>query len=90
MILGLENELKTMIVSELKIEDVTPAQIENSAPLFGEGLGLDSLDAVELVVSLQKHYDIEIKNIEEARDAFASIKSLADYVRLYRDGEVVK
>lgn len=90
MSLGLENELKTMIVSELKIEDVTPAQIEDSAPLFGEGLGLDSLDAVELVVSLQKYYDIEIKNIEEARDAFASIKSLADYVRLHRDGEVVK
>ena len=79
--MGLEHELKSMIISELKIEDLTPEDVKDSDPLFGEGLGLDSLDAVELVLLLQKHYKIEIKDMEEARLAFASVQSLADYIR---------
>jgi len=73
-----------MLVAELKLEDVDPAAINDEDPLFGEGLGLDSLDAVELVVLLQKHYQIEIKDMDEGRKAFASIKSLADFVRSHR------
>jgi len=82
--LPLEAELKSMLVAELKLEDVDPAAINDEDPLFGEGLGLDSLDAVELVVLLQKHYQIEIKDMDEGRKAFASIKSLADFVRSHR------
>ncbi len=85
--LSLENELKAMIVKELKLDDVDPEQIKDDDPLFGEGLGLDSLDAVELVVLLQKHYDVEVKDMVEGREAFESIKSLANYVRSHRDEE---
>ncbi len=78
---GLENELKSMIITDLKLEDVRPEEIKETDPIFGEGLGLDSLDAVELVLLLQKHYQIEIKDMEEAKQAFASIRALADYIR---------
>ena len=60
----LNQKLKEMIIEELQIEDVTPDEIDDNAPLFGDGLGLDSLDAVELVVQLQIHVGVEIKNIE--------------------------
>jgi acyl carrier protein len=78
---NLEHELKAMIVTDLKLEDVSPEEIKDDGPLFGEGLGLDSLDAEELVLLLQKHYQIEIKDMEEARQAFASVCALADYIR---------
>lgn len=83
--MSLENELKEMLVRELNLEDVDPAQLGDEAPLFGEGLGLDSLDAVELVVLLQKHYGIEIKDMEEGRAALQSIRSLADYIRAHKE-----
>lgn len=80
--MGLNQELKEMIIQELALVDVTPDQIDDAGPLFGEtsDLGLDSLDAVELVVMLQKHYNIEITDRDTAFKAFASINSLADYV----------
>jgi acyl carrier protein len=65
------DKLKDIIIEELNLEDLTPEEIEDDAPLFGEGLGLDSLDAVELV---------EIKNMEEGRFAFRSINSLGDFI----------
>ncbi|MFP4380047.1 MAG: phosphopantetheine-binding protein [Candidatus Sumerlaeia bacterium] len=83
----LEEELKQMLVKELNLEDVDPAELGDEDPLFGDGLGLDSLDAVELVVLMQKHYKVEIKDMEEGRAAFASIKSLADYIREHRPAE---
>ena len=81
---SLEDELKSMLVKELKLEDVDPVEIHDDDPLFRDGLGLDSLDAVELVVLLQKHYQVEIKDMDEGRKAFASIQSLADFVRAHR------
>lgn len=79
--MSLENELKELIIKDLKLVDITPKDIKDEDPLFGEGLGLDSLDAVELVVILQKNYQIETKDMEESKEVFTSIKTLADYVR---------
>ncbi len=77
----LEQELKELLIRDLKMEDVEPADIEDDAPLFGEGLGLDSLDAVELVVILQKNYGVEIRDMEIGRAAFASINAMARFIR---------
>ena len=79
--MSLENELKELIIKDLKLVDITAEDINDDDQLFGDGLGLDSLDAVELVVLLQKHYKIETKDLEESREVFTSIKTLADYVR---------
>ncbi len=76
----LKKELKEMLVRDLKLQDVDPAGIGDDDPLFEEGLGLDSLDAVELVVLINKHYGIQIKDMEEGRIAFASVNALADYI----------
>jgi acyl carrier protein len=84
---SLENDLKKLIIDELKLEDVKPEDIDNAEPLFGEGLGLDSLDAVELVVILKKHYKIDLEDMEKAREAFSSIDSLSAYIR--ENSEVV-
>lgn len=73
-------KLKEMIIEELQLEDLTPDEIDDDAPLFGEGLGLDSLDAVELVVQLQVHFGVEIKNIEEGKPALYSINTLTKFV----------
>jgi len=73
-------KLKTILVKELNLEEITPEDIDENAPLFGEGLGLDSLDAVELVVILQKHFGVEIKDMEEGRSAFQSVNALAAYI----------
>ena len=80
----LVNELKARIVESLKLESVTPDQIDDNAPLFGSGLGLDSIDALELVVMLEKHYGIVIKDIEEGRPAFQSVRTLADFITARR------
>jgi acyl carrier protein len=73
-------KLKKILVEELNLEELTPADIDDDAPLFGEGLGLDSLDAVELVVLVQKHFGLEIKDMDEGRTAFQSVRALAAYI----------
>jgi acyl carrier protein len=78
------DELKARIIESLDLQDITPAQIDDDAPLFGAGLDLDSIDALELVVMLEKHYGIVIKDIEEGRPAFKSVRALADFISARR------
>ncbi|WP_020677807.1 phosphopantetheine-binding protein [Geopsychrobacter electrodiphilus] len=78
--MDIKAKLKQILIEELNLEDVTPAEIADDAPLFGEGLGLDSLDAVELVVVIQKHFGVEIKDMEEGRPALQSINTLAAFI----------
>jgi acyl carrier protein len=78
------SELKTRIIESLRLEDMKPDQIDNDAPLFGTGLGLDSIDALELVVMLEQKYGIVIKHIEEGRPAFQSVRTLAAFVQARR------
>lgn len=74
-------KLKQTIAADLNLEGLSPDAIEADAPLFGqEGLGLDSLDAVELVVLVEKHFGVGITDAEEARAAFASVSVLADFI----------
>ncbi len=74
-------ELKNLIINILKLEDVTPGDIEDDAPLFGEGLGLDSIDALELVVALEKTYEVFIPDSEVGKKVFRSVNALAEFVR---------
>ena len=73
--------LKLLIVETLRLEDVAPADIPDSEPLIGGGLSLDSIDALELVVRLEKEFGIKIASSEEARSALVSVAGLAAYLR---------
>jgi acyl carrier protein len=78
----LELEIKKLIVEALKLEDITPEQINSDEPLFGDGLGLDSIDALELGVALRKAYHLKIESVtEEIRRYFINVSSLAQFVR---------
>ncbi|HEX7641721.1 MAG TPA: phosphopantetheine-binding protein [Burkholderiaceae bacterium] len=77
----LEQEVKELIIDVLQLEDITPADIETDAPLFVEGLGLDSIDALELGVALQKRYGITLSaDSAETRQHFASVRTLASLI----------
>lgn len=76
----IRKRLKEMIVKDLGLEDVKPEEIGDDEALFGDGLGLDSLDAVEIVVLLQRNYGIEVKNMEQGREIFYSVNTLAEFV----------
>lgn len=76
----IRRKLKELLASNLSLEDVEPQDIKDDDPLFGEGLGLDSLDAVEIVVLLQRNFSVEIKDMEDGKEVLQSINTLADYV----------
>ncbi len=73
--------LKKLIIETLKLEDIAPSDIEDDAPLFGEGLGLDSIDALELVVALEKTYGVVIADSEVGQKVFRSVNTLAEFVK---------
>jgi len=77
----LEAEIKQLIIDSLMLEDLTVAEIESDAPLFLEGLGLDSIDALELAMALEERFNVHIEDDPDAnREIFASVKSLAAFV----------
>ena len=73
-------ELKEQIIKALNLEEMSPEDIETDAPLFGEGLGLDSIDALELIVLLEKKYGIKLANPAEGKAIFTSVATIADFV----------
>jgi acyl carrier protein len=77
----LEHDIKELIISSLALEDIAPADIDPAAPLFVDGLGLDSIDALELGLALQKRYGVSLSaESEEVRAHFASVRALAQFV----------
>jgi acyl carrier protein len=81
----LEQEVKELIVDVLQLEDITPAEIDSEAPLFVEGLGLDSIDALEIGVALQKRYGITLSaESQDTRRHFASVRALASMIEANR------
>ena len=76
----LKKELKEQIIEVLNLEDMQPEDIDDQAPLFGEGLGLDSIDALELIVLMEKNYGIKIKDPALGKEIFRSVDTMADYV----------
>ncbi len=73
-------KIKQLIITRLKLVDLTPEMIETDAPLFGEGLGLDSIDALELVLGLEKDYGVIIPDAEVGKKVFQSVRTMAQYV----------
>ena len=86
----LKQDLKRLIVERLRLEGLTPEKIADNAPLFGDGLGLDSVDALELVVGLEQEYGIVIKSHEIDKAIFTSVQTLASFVQSARAGVPTK
>ncbi|MCC7507752.1 MAG: acyl carrier protein [Planctomycetes bacterium] len=81
---ALVDQIKTLIIDHLNLEDVDPAGVDPQAPLFGEGLGLDSVDALELVMLMETTFGAKIGSSEVGRQAFATLNSLANFVHEHR------
>lgn len=80
----LKRQLKQQIIEVLSLEEINPEDIVDSEPLFGEGLGLDSIDALELIVLMEKNYGIRLNNPAEGKPIFASLDTMADYIAQHR------
>lgn len=75
------DKLKNELIEELNLEEITPADIDAQAPLFGDGgLGLDSIDALEIILILERNYGIKIANPGQGKEIFYSIQTLAEYI----------
>ena len=77
-------QLAQHIVTGLNLEDITPADLDVDAPLFGGGLGLDSIDALELAVIVERHYQVRITDMELGKQAFASLRALDAFIAMQR------
>ena len=77
----LHDKVKQLLIERLKLEGMTPTDIDDAAPLFGEGLGLDSIDALELVIGIEKVFGVRIQDEEVGATAFASVNALVDFLR---------
>ncbi len=84
---NLIEKIKQLIITRLKLADMTPEMIENDVPLFGEGLGLDSIDALELVLGMEKEFGVVIPDAEVGKKVFQSVRTMAQYV-LEQQGKV--
>jgi acyl carrier protein len=83
---NLEIELKKLIVDALKLEDIAWDEVDSAAPLFGDGLGLDSIDALELGVAIRQKYGIKIETVnDEIRAHFFSVRSLAAFIEAQKE-----
>ncbi|WP_033565591.1 phosphopantetheine-binding protein [Sphingobacterium sp. SYP-B4668] len=81
---ALKSELKNKIIEVLNLEEITPADINDHDPLFGDGLGLDSIDALELIVLMDKDYGIKLSDPKEGRNIFKSVETMASYIAEHR------
>ncbi len=81
---NLHQELKQLIVEALQLEDIDPKTISDSDPLFGAGLALDSIDALELATAVARKYDVKVSQDEETRNAFRSVNHLAEFIQAKR------
>jgi acyl carrier protein len=77
-------KLKTEIIEQLNLQDLTPNDIDENASLFVDGLGLDSIDALELIVLLQKNYGLKLQSAEEGKQVFHSVKSMAEFITAHQ------
>ena len=77
-------ELKKKIIEVLNLEDMKPEDIDENAPLFGEGLGLDSIDALELIVLMEKNYGIKLQSADQGKEIFKSVRVMAEYIKEHR------
>jgi acyl carrier protein len=84
MIEDLIPKVKQMIIDSLRIEGMSPDEIETDAPLFGEGLGLDSIDALQLVVAMEKEFGVVVPDAATGSTVFASVRSMAGYIAEHR------
>lgn len=80
----LTEQLKQQLIEALNLEEMTPADIDTDAPLFGEGLGLDSIDALEIILILEREYGIKLTNAADAKVHFKSVRTLAEFVEQNR------
>jgi acyl carrier protein len=84
MIEDLIPKVKQMIIDSLRIDGMSPEEIETDAPLFGEGLGLDSIDALQLVVAMEKEFGVVVPDAATGSTVFASVRSMAGYIAEHR------
>ncbi|KAF0219600.1 MAG: hypothetical protein FD174_1855 [Geobacteraceae bacterium] len=78
------DQVKQLIIDSLRIEGMNPADIETDAPLFGEGLGLDSIDALQLVVAMEKDFGVVVPDAATGSKVFQSVRSMAEYITEHR------